>query len=271
MGHYNEQKDEKVGYHNPQINIIQGDCLEEMKKIPDKSVDMILCDLPYGTTDCSWDSIINLEKLWNEYKRLIKDIGIICLFGNAKFSFNLVNKNLNLFKYKYVWIKTNSTMFIHSKNRPLVKHEDILIFSKAPMGHKSLLKEKRMPYNPQGLIRYNKKIKKGKGRFGTIAGNRPSHKDEVLREFTNYPCDVLECPEDIGNKFHTCQKPISLCEYLIKTYTNEKELVLDNCMGSGTTGVACINTNRNFIGIELDKKYFEIAKQRITTHKETKE
>ena len=243
--------------------IINGECLEEMKKLPNKSIDMILCDLPYGTTECKWDCIIDLNKLWIEYKRIIKDTGIICLFGNSSFSFNLVNNNLNIFKYKYVWIKTNSTMFLHSKNRPLVKHEDILIFSKAPMGHKSLLKEKRMPYNPQGLITYNKKIKKGKGRFGTIAGNRPSHKEEVLREFTNYPCDVLEHPENIGDKVHTCQKPIPLLEYLIKTYSNENELILDNCMGSGSTGVACVNLKRRFIGIELDKEYFDIATKRI--------
>ena len=243
--------------------IIHGDCLEEMKNIKDKSINMILCDLPYGTTECKWDSKIDLDKLWFEYRRIIKDNGVICLFGNGYFSFELLKGGADLFKYKYVWIKTNSTMFVHSKNRPLVKHEDILVFSKAPMGHKSLLREKRMPYNPQGLVLYNKKIKKGKGRFGTVIGNRPSHKDEVLREFTNYPCDVLEYPENIGNKVHTCQKPIELCKFLIKTYTDENDIVLDNCAGSFSTLVACQETNRGGIGIEIEEKYVNIGKDRL--------
>jgi len=244
--------------------IYQGDCLELMKQIEDKSIDLILCDLPYGVMDSGWDKGIDLLELWKEYKRIIKDRGVIVLFGNNVFSFKLVIPAIDLFKYKYVWIKTNSTMFVHSKNRPLVKHEDILVFSKSSMGHKSLLGENRMPYNPQDLISYGKKIKKGNGRFGKYIGNRPSHKDEVIREFTNYPCDVLECQEDIGvAKLHTSQKPLSLCEFLIKTYTNEGDLVLDNCIGSGTTAVSCVNTNRRFIGMELSEEYCKIANQRI--------
>ena len=247
-----------------EINKIhQGDCLELMKEIDDKSIDMILCDLPYGTTECKWDCDIDLNRLWINYKRIIKDEGVIVLFGNGLFSYKLVNNVMDIFKYKYVWIKTNSTLFVHAKNRPLVKHEDILVFSKSSMGHKSLLKERRMPYNPQGLVPYNKKIKKGKGRFGTVIGNRPSHKDEVLREFTNYPCDVLEYPENIGDKIHTCQKPLELCEFLIKTYTNKEDIVLDNCIGSGTTAIACINTKRDYIGIELSEEYCKIANKRI--------
>ena len=246
------------------MNLIQGDCLEKMKDIPDKSVDLVLCDLPYGVMDSKWDKKIDLDLLWKEYRRIINRKGIIILFGNNIFSFKLVNKAIDLFKYKYVWIKINSTLFVHSKNRPLVKHEDILVFSSSSMGHKSLLGNKRMIYNPQGLIPYGKKIKKGNGRFGKYIGNRPSHKEEIIREFTNYPCDVIECEEDIGrNKLHTSQKPLKLCEFLIKTYTNEKDLVLDNTMGSGTTGVACVNTKRDFIGIELDEKYFKIAEERI--------
>jgi site-specific DNA-methyltransferase (adenine-specific) len=244
--------------------IYQGDCLELMKQLEDKSVDLILCDLPYGVMDSGWDKGIDLIKLWNEYRRIIKDLGVIVLFGNNIFSFKLVIPAIDLFKYKYVWIKTNSTMFVHSKNRPLVKHEDILIFSKASMGHKSLLGDKRMPYNPQDLIIYGKKIKKGNGRFGKYIGNRPSHQDEIVREFTNYPMDVLECQEDIGTtKLHTSQKPLELCEFLIKTYSSEGDLVLDNCIGSGTTAVACTNTKRNFIGIELSEEYCKLSEERI--------
>ena len=245
--------------------IYQGDCLEVMKDIPDKSVDMILCDLPYGVMDSKWDKEINLNDLWKEYRRIIKDYGVIVLFGNNVFSFKLTIPAIDLFKYKYVWIKTNSTMFVHSKNRPLVKHEDILVFSKASMGHKSLLGDKRMPYNPQDLIHFGKKIKKGNGRFGKYIGNRPSHQDEITREFTNYPCDVLECQEDIGiAKLHTSQKPLELCKFLIKTYSNEGDLVLDNCIGSGTTAIACIRTNRNYIGIEKEQKYVDIINKRLT-------
>jgi site-specific DNA-methyltransferase (adenine-specific) len=236
-----------------------------MKDIPDKSIDMILCDLPYGTTASEWDKLIPSDKLWEQYNRIIKDNGSVLLFANGLFEPRAMLSNLKDYKYKWVWIKNNSTNFVHAKNRPLTKHEDILVFSKAPMGHISQLGTKRMKYNPQGLIRVDKTIKAGKGRFGTVAGIRPSHKEEFIREYTNYPNDVLlNFPEvSAGKKMHTNEKPVALLEYLIKTYTNKNDVVLDNCMGSGSTGVACINTNRNFIGIELDEKYFEIAKKRI--------
>lgn len=245
--------------------IINDDCLNVLPEIPDKSIDMILCDLPYGTTDSKWDKMIPIDELWKEYKRIIKDIGVISLYGNGIFSIKLICAEPKLFKYKYVWIKNNTTNFVHAKNRPLTKHEDILVFSKAPMGHKSLLKEKRMIYNPQGLIEVNQIINAGKGRFGTIAGERPSHEKEFKRTHTNYPTDVLtNYPEPSANtKQHTSQKPVLLCEYLIKTYTNENDLILDNCIGSGTTAVACINTNRRFIGIEISKEYCNITHERL--------
>lgn len=252
------------------IELYHGDCLEIMDVLiaMGVKVDMICCDLPFGTTASNWDKIIPANKLWKRYETLINDVGSIVLFANGQFMPYLLSSNLPLFKYQWVWVKNNSTNFVHAKNRPMTKCEYILVFSKAPMGHISQLGEKRMTYNPQGLIECHKTIKQGKARFGTIAGNRPSHlneNDNFIREWTNYPTDVLLDFSDLppNKKLHTNEKPVALMEYLIKTYTNEGDTVLDNCMGSGTTGVACVNTNRNFIGIELDPKYFNIAKERI--------
>jgi site-specific DNA-methyltransferase (adenine-specific) len=247
------------------INLINGDCLEEMCYINDNSVDLVLCDLPYGTTASNWDKEIPMKYLWEHYYRILKENGTILLFANGMSTPRVLASNIQDYKYRWVWIKNNSTNFVHAKNRPMTKSEDILVFSKGSMGHKSQLGDRRMTYNPQGLIPVNKIIKAGKGRFGTVAGVRPSHKDEFVREYTNYPSDVLtDFPEvPSGKKLHTNEKPVDLLEYLIKTYTNEGETVLDNCMGSGSTGVACVNTNRNFIGIELDEGYFEIAEKRI--------
>jgi len=243
--------------------LINGECLEEMKKLPDKSIDMILCDLPYGTTACKWDCVIPFNKLWKQYNRIIKDTGVIALFGNNKFSIKLANSCFDLFKYKWVWLKRNSTLFVHAKNRPMVQHEDILIFSKAPMGHKSLLGERRMTYNPQGLIEVDETWKRPSSNFKNTFGKRPSHKLEIKITHKNYPKDILNFPELLGKKVHPNEKPIDLLEYIIKTYSNEDELILDNTMGSGSTGVACVNTKRNFIGMELNKEYFNIATKRI--------
>ena len=247
------------------INLWQGDCIELMEHIPDKSVDMILCDLPYGTTACSWDTIIPFEPLWDNYKRIIKDNGAIVLFGSGSFTPQIIGSNFEDYKYSWVWIKNNSTNFVHAKNRPMTKREDILVFSKAPMGHKSQLGDSRMMYNPQGIKEVNMEISAGNGKFGSIAGKRPSHKDVFTRTHTGYPVDILEgYPEPhSGTKLHTSQKPVELLEYLVKTYTDEGMIVLDNTMGSGSSGVACKNTNRKFIGIELDEEYFTIASKRI--------
>jgi site-specific DNA-methyltransferase (adenine-specific) len=247
------------------VELWQGDCLELMKNIPDGSVDLILCDLPYGTTASRWDKELPAQKLWEQYNRIIKNNGVVLLFASGLFEPRVMLSNICDYKYKWVWVKNNSTNFVHAKNRPMTKHESILVFSKAPIGHISQLGEKRMVYNPQGLIEVNKTIKAGKGRFGTVAGIRPSHKAEFVRNYTNYPTDVLfNFREPSANeKVHTNEKPVALLEYLVKTYTNEGGIVLDNCMGSGSTGVACINTGRRFIGIELDKGYFDIAKKRI--------
>lgn len=246
-------------------SLLQGDCLTILPQIPSTSIDLVLCDLPYGTTASTWDKAIPMDRLWEQYKRLIKPNGVIVLFASGIFVPRVILTNLPWYKYMWIWVKSNSGNFVHAKNRPLTKHEQILVFSPAPMGHKSQLGDKRMTYNPQGLIPCHQTIKAGKGRFGTVAGVRPSQKTEFEREYTNYPTDVLmEFPEVAASKkLHTNEKPIPLLEYLIKTYTDEGALVLDNCMGSGSCGIACQNTNRNFLGIELDEKYYNITKERM--------
>ena len=230
------------------IDLKCGDCLEIMKDIPDKSIDMILCDLPYGTTRNKWDSIIPLDKLWEQYERIIKENGAIILFSQMPFTAELTHSNLKLFKYEWIWEKDNGTGFLNAKKMPLKIHENILVFYK-----------KLPTYNPQMRTGF-KPYKCKQGRHSTNYGlYEQGHITESNGE--RYPIDIIEFKKDSG--LHPTQKPVALLEYLIKTYTNEGDLVLDNCMGSGSTGVACINTNRNFIGIELDEKYFEIAKQRI--------
>jgi DNA modification methylase len=226
-----------------------------MKDIPDKSIDMILCDLPYGTTRNKWDSVISLNKLWEQYNRIIKDNGAIVLFSQMPFSAELVHSNLKLFKYEWIWQKENGTGFLNAKKMPLKIHENILVFYK-----------KTPTYNPQmrkGFKPYTQKSGRGSNNYGqqvqVITNN----------EGQRYPIDIIEFKRD-ANKLHPTQKPVALLEYLIKTYTNENDTVLDNCMGSGSTGVACINTNRNFVGIELDETYFKIAKNRIENITESK-
>ena len=245
------------------IDLRKGDCLELMKDIPNGSIDMILADLPYGTTACKWDTIIPFEPLWEQYERVIKDNGAIVLTASQPFTTKLIESNFKLFKYCWYWKKSKPNGWQHSKNRPMTAIEECCVFSKAPMGHKSQLGEKRMKYNPQGIVSIGKK-KVTAVAHGKMMGARPNQVGKEYEAFTGFPHNVLEYPNVIGKQaLHPTQKPVALFEYLIKTYTNEGETVLDNTMGSGTTGVACINTNRNFIGMELDDKYFEIAKARI--------
>ena len=247
----------------PKIELIQGDCLETMPSIPDKSIDMILCDPPYGTTACTWDTIIPFELLWDQYKRIIKDNGAIVLTASQPFTSALVMSNIKMFKYCWYWRKSKPNGWQHSKNRPMTAIEECCVFSNAPMGHLSLLGNKRMIYNPQGVLSIgNKKVTSVA--HGASMGARPNQIGKEYEAFTNFPHNVLEFANVTGNKaVHPTQKPVSLFEYLIKTYTNEGDLVLDNCMGSGTTGVACKNLNRNFIGIEKDPECFKIAEKRI--------
>ena len=232
-----------------------------MKRIEDKSIDMILCDLPYGTTACKWDTIIPFKPLWEQYERVIKDNGAIVLFGNEPFSTKLRHSNLKIYKYDWKWIKGHSTGFQTVKTQPLRKYEDVVVFSKGTIATGS---KRNMKYFPQGLEALNK-IKKV-GKKPQYIGARPNQDGkEYIAKYTNYPINLLSFKRD-KDKLHPTQKPVALFEYLIKTYTNENEVVLDNCMGSGTTAIACLNTNRNYIGFELDKTYFEVANERVGKH-----
>lgn len=244
--------------------LIKGDCLEVMARIPDKSIDMILTDLPYGTISCSWDNIIPFDELWKEYERIITDKGSIVLTASGQFTHKAITSNLPLYKYKWIWVKTRKGNFINAKNRPMTQFEEVLVFSKGNTANGSKIK---MNYFPQGLEVCNEIHKDGKNKFGSMVGKRASHKKETLVEVTGYPTDVLYFDSE-GDIKHPTQKPVPLFEYLIKTYTNEGDLVLDNCAGSGTTGIACINTNRNYILIEKDETYFELLKKRIEIRKQ---
>jgi len=227
------------------------DCLEGMKYIDDKSIDMILCDLPYGTTACKWDVVIPFEPLWEQYERIIKDNGAIVLFGSQPFTSALVMSNLKLFKYEWIWQKTLATNFMLVKKQPAKKHENILVFYK-----------KQPAYNPQMEIGKPYKDKPRKRTVG-IHGNAETIKEAINNEGTRYPSSVQLFSNGNNGNVHPTQKPVALFEYLIKTYTNEGDLVLDNCIGSGTTAIAALKTNRDFIGIEKEEKYVQIANQRI--------
>lgn len=220
-----------------------------MKQIPDKSIDMILCDLPYGVTQCKWDIIIPFKPLWKEYNRIVKDNAAIVLFGSEPFSTLLRLSNLKQFRYDWIWEKEQGANFMLCKYQPYKVHEIISVFSK-----------KRHKYFPQMTL--GKPYISGKGTSGDITGN--VQKIQTVNTGQRYPRSIQRFNTDKSKgSFHPTQKPVALCEYLIRTYTNENDTVLDNCMGSGTTGVACKNLNRNFIGIEIDENYFNIAKERI--------
>jgi site-specific DNA-methyltransferase (adenine-specific) len=250
---------------NIEINkIYLGDCLEVMKDIKDKSIDMILCDLPYGDrTNCKWDKMINLSLLWKQYLRIIKNKSIIALTATNPFASALINSDTNnIFRYDFVWDKIIPFGFVTSKIKPMRQHELILIFSH---GNASSASKNNMNYYPQGLYSLVK---------NKIVGIRPlslrKNINQIGRfyktEFTNYPKSILKFKRD-DNLVHPTQKPVALFEYLIKTYTKENEIVLDNCIGSGTTAIACINTNRQYIGIEKDDYYFKVCNDRINSHK----
>jgi len=245
------------------IKLYKGDCLEVMKTIQDKSIDAIITDPPYGTTACKWDSVIDFDLMWKQLNRIIKPNGAIVLFGSEPFSSALRMSNIKNYKYDWVWEKSTSAGFIHAKNMPLKRTENISVFSLGSMGHKTQLGDKRMVYNPQDLIKADRIHKRPNTGCVNVIGKRPSHKKEFKVEWTNYPKNILKFARGNNKNVHPTQKPVALMEYLINTYTNENETVLDFTMGSGSTGVACKNTNRNFIGIEQDENYFKIAKQRI--------
>lgn len=229
--------------------LYKGDCLEVMDGLIALGVkfDMVLCDTPYGTTKNKWDSIIPLDPMWDKLERLTKKNSAILMFGSQPYTTILNNSNIKDFRYEWIWVKNNSTGFQLANKRPLKKHESISVFYK-----------KQPTYNPQGLIEYNKQNKRG-----SMGDNwNEMNSNSYIQKYTNYPTGILEYPYD-KNKFHPTQKPVALLEYLIKTYTNEGDLVLDFTCGSGSTGVACLNTNRRFVGIELDEKYFNISCDRL--------
>ena len=231
-----------------------------MQNIPDRSVDMILCDPPYGTTQNKWDIAININKMFAQYRRVIKIGGVIALFSQPPINAELMQAARDIFRYEWIWEKEQGTGHLNANRMPLKIHENILIF-----------------YDKLGI--YNPQYSEGKAytaKCSTHSGNYGKQKDNIVtvNGGYRYPTDIIKFGKD-AHKIHPTQKPVPLLEYLVKTYTNEGETVLDNCMGSGSTGIACINTDRNFIGIELDDNYFEIAKKRISGHikgtKETKE
>jgi site-specific DNA-methyltransferase (adenine-specific) len=244
------------------INTIYNeDCLEGMKRIPDKSIDMILCDLPYGTSACKWDSIISFELLWNQYNRIIKSNSAIVLTASQPFTSLLIMSNIKNFKYEWIWKKNAGSNFATVKYQPMKEHENILIFGK-----------EKIKYNPQ----LQERSKSGKNRVkSSVNSNTKNKEDCVYRKCRYINLNILRnelrCPSSVQNfnrerGLHPTQKPIKLFEYLIKTYSNENDTILDNCMGSGTTAIACLNTNRNYIGFEKEEKYFNIANERIINH-----
>jgi site-specific DNA-methyltransferase (adenine-specific) len=258
---------------NEQISLYFGDCIIEMNKVENDSVDLILCDLPYGTTKCKWDTIIDLNDLWKQYKRIIKKpSGVIVLFGQQPFTSMMISSNYDWFKYNLIWKKNKTTQFLLANYRPMKCTEDICVFSKGGAAAASKTTG-NMTYNPQNLIPTNIKKKNSKERIGKMLNqehhlgknNKLIGNSEYTQKFTNYPNELIEFNIEYDT-IHETQKPVKLIEYLIKTYSNEGDTVLDNTMGSGTTGIGCLNTNRKFIGIEKEEKYFKLAKTRILSN-----
>lgn len=237
--------------------LYHGDCLEIMSLIDDKSVDMILCDLPYGTTACKWDTIIPFVPLWEQYNRIIKDNGAIVLTAGQPFTSRLILSNLEMFKYEWIWEKTQATGHLDAKRKPMKAHENICVFYK-----------KQCTYNFQKTFGHKRKVSLAKHKQNTERNQAEIyHKSDKFTDYDTterYPRSVLTFASDKQKcALHPTQKPVALFEYMIKTYTNEGQLVLDNCIGSGTTAVAAIKTNRNWIGIEKEEKYYKIALERI--------
>lgn len=232
------------------VRVANGDCLEVMRDIPDRCVDMVLADPPYGTTACKWDSVIPFEPMWEALRRVTKPRAAIVMTASQPFTSALVMSNPKMFAYEWIWIKTKITGVLNAKKMPVRKHEQVLVFCTT---------KSTGTYNAQGLV--------PKGTITTQGGQSDNYgersSEPYIQEWTNWPRDVLDVASE-GNTVHPTQKPVALMEYLIKTYTNENDVVLDFTMGSGTTGVACINLNRRFIGIEKDASYFNLAKTRIT-------
>lgn len=263
------------------FKLLCGDCLVEMGKIEDNSIDLICTDLPYGTTDrkgvegkgtnrlLGWDTVIPLDELWKQYRRILKPLGVVVLTADQPFTSQLIMSNLEWFKYEWIWKKRKTTGFLLANYRPMKCTEDVVVFS--PAGAAAASRNGgNMTYNPQGLIEKNVKKKNNAKRLGKFlhnpehmgAGNKLLHETEYEQKYTNYPSEIIEFGLD-KDTIHPTQKPVALMEYLILTYSNVGDVVLDNCMGSGTTGVAAVRNDRNFIGIEMDEEYYAYAKERI--------
>jgi|TARA_R110000824_G_scaffold255119_1_gene444084 site-specific DNA-methyltransferase (adenine-specific) len=260
--------------------IRQGNCMELMQDVETGSVDLILCDLPYGTTDrkgkggsriFKWDSPLPLDDLWVQYRRILSPSGTVVLFGDQPFTSKLVLSNVEWFKYEWIWKKSRTTGFLLANYRPMKQTEDILVFSQLGAAAASAKTESgNMVYNPQGLIPKVVKKKNNPKRLGKVLGvtefigkgNKLLTNSEYEQKFTNYPKEILEFAAE-KNTVHPTQKPVSLLEYLIETYSHHDDLVMDNCMGAGSTGVACVNTSRRFVGFEMEEEYFKHAKSRI--------
>ena len=227
-----------------------------------QSIDMILCDLPYGTTACSWDKIIPLEPMWEQFKRAIKPRGAIVLTASQPFTTKLIASNIHMFKYEWIWVKTKPSDHINAKNKPMKRHENVLVFSNGTTANKS---PNRMTYIPQGITKINERSYRPNRDVGLshILGQRPSHKKEWVQELTNYPSSILTFANPNNDTIHPTQKPVPLFEYLIRTYTQEGEIVLDPCVGSGTTAIACINTGRRYIVGDSDVTWTNATEQRL--------
>lgn len=243
--------------------LLLGDCLERMAEIPSGSVDLVLTDPPYGTTACKWDAVIPFGPMWDNVRRVLKPNGAAVFTASQPFTSALVMSNPSWFKYEWLWLKNRATGHVHAKNKPMKRQENVVVFSSGSTIHASQ-SANRMPYFPQGLIPvFGKTRRRNDAGDDAVMSARSSHMETQI-EFENYPDDILEFSIEMGSaRFHPTQKPVALMDYLIRTYTNEGDTVLDFTMGSGTTGVACANTGRKFIGIEREPKYFAIAEKRI--------
>lgn len=255
-----------------------GDCLVHMKEIPDQSVHLVVCDLPYGVTKCKWDTVVDLEALWKEYKRvLVRPSGVVVLFGQQPFTSRLISSNYEWYKYNFIWKKNKTTQYLLANYRPMKCTEDICVFSPGGAAAASR-KTGNMTYHPQGLVPMEKTKKNSQKRIGKMLNQEhhlgPNNKllsdSEYTQKFTNYPTELLEFAIE-NDTDHETQKPVPLVEYLVRTFSNEGDVVLDNTMGSGTTGVACVRTGRKFLGMEIREDYFAMARDRIHRAREDPE
>ena len=243
--------------------LMEGNCLDRMKEIPDHSVDMILCDLPYGATNCEWDSVIPFDRLWEQYQRVLKPYGNCLLFGTQPFISDVINSNRREFSHVWYWIKNNVTGALNARRQPFRCIEEVAVF--VCNKHSKTVEERKAVYNPQGVRKLQKEIVKHNS-INSILGETKS--DTYTQKMTGYPRHILRFDTDV-TRLHPTQKPVDMLAYLIRTYCDDDAVVLDNCMGSGSTGAACAKTGRRFIGIEMDPHYFEVSCSRIEKENES--